>query len=294
MSKRSRAAMAAAVAAAWLLLTGARQAAGPLPDMLLPLMPEHPIGIPFSAKPGDVILRGRIVQSMSVSLDEAAAARLDRFEHAFKIGDRLTPVLIKTTKNGPIKMIFCGPDQRAISDFQMIMIGELGSKFEKIVRFCFQDEDNDGKFEGYILAGAKDAKLQSVIPIAPISYTRQNLVPFEKGGELVVTYEKFSPNSQKATLGLSINIDGEPRPFDYFSTMIDGEMVRDYPRLTTNPKKIPYPMQFNRVAGATIAINSVQPNGEASMRIKKNFVPTLIKPVSIQTQTIYVYVYTGG
>jgi len=280
-----------AVAMAWLLLTAARQAAAPLPDMLLPAEPAHPIGMPFTAKPGDEILRAQIVKATVVKLDVPFKASLDRFAHDFQPGEQLTPVLLRPEKRGDVKMIFCGPDQRAISKFAAVMIGDWASKFEKIVRFCFEDQNNDGKFEGFILAGAKDPALQAVNAITPIAYSQSDMVPYDNASALSLVYRKFVPETRKLVFDLKMTVDGKVQRFDYINSMPKGVMQEDRPTYQTNPQKIPYPVHFDNIVGANLGVNKVDGDGHAEMVINSDFKPTLIKPVDIQMQMIYIYVY---
>jgi hypothetical protein len=273
------------------LLMAARQEAAPLPDFLVPELSAQPLRKAFDAKPGDELLRGRIVRAAVVHIAAPAKVSLDRFSQSFEGHESLTPVMLRADRKGAIRMIFCGTDQRAISKLAGALIGDIGSKFEQTVRFCFQDEDKDGKFESFVLGGAKDPKFQTPVAIEPVPYSLAEMVPYAGESELVLRYRKFDPESRKIILELKMRVDGKDQAFDFIRTMPNGTMQTDYPTVKTNPNKIPYPMHFPNIAGAEIGINGVDANGVASMQVNRPFAASLIKPVEIRTQVIYVYVY---
>lgn len=253
-------------------------------------MLEHPLREAFVIKPGDTLITGKVVQSLVVRLDAPVTASVDRFARDFAAGEELTPVLLKQTKHGKVNLIFCGPDQRAIGKFTELMIGDWFSKFEAVVRFCFIDEDGDGRFEAYLLGGAKDPAMQVAFPITPVAYNSQELVPRNEADNLSMVYRKFVPEEQKLIFDIRMTIDGKPVQFDMVRTLQGAALHTTYPVLRTNPRKMPYPYWFTNVAGAQIGILKVDGAGTAEVSVDRNFEKTLVKPISIQTQIIYVYV----
>lgn len=279
-----------ACAAIWVALTGARQPAYPFPDFILPSEEAFVPGQQMEVKPGDTILRGRVVRAMVVNLSAPIDLQFDRFAHQFQSGDELTPVMLEADKGKSQKLIYCGSNQRAVSKLTAVMIGDWLSKFETVVRFCFLDNDNDGKFEGYILGGAKDPAHQIVNPITPINYVSKELVPYEQGAEFSIVYRKYSVTSRKMHFNLRLTIDGEEQEFDYVNTIIDQGVQRNYATFSTHPKKVDYPMHFKNIAGANFGVTSVDADGTAQVKINVNFRPSMFKPISITRNVVFIYI----
>jgi hypothetical protein len=58
---------------------------------------------------------------------------------------------------------------------------------------------------------------------------------------------------------------------------------------------VPYPLHFSNIVGAEIGVTKLDPQtGRAEVVVNRNFSPTLVKPVSIQTQTTYITIYLPG
>jgi hypothetical protein len=281
-----------AAGAFFLVLAAARQEAVPLPDTLLPMPLEHALRVPFEAKPGDVVLRGRVVRTMAVKLEGTTSVSHSRFAQSFGVGDELTPVIMRAGRKGAADLIFCGSDQRARSKFMDVMIGDMGSKFESIVRFCFVDKDEDGRFEAFILGGAKDPAFQAPVAIPAVSYSMSSLVPHDDA-EISVIYRKFSPKNQVMTFEIKYSEGGKNQDFDYIASvsLSDDKTGKHYPSFRTNPKKVPYPLHFKDIVGANIGVESVDPvSGAAQISINKDFSPTLVKPINIQVTYVFIYV----
>lgn len=286
-------------AAAFLLLTAGRLEVFPLPDSIVPIDQAVPVGQEFTAKPGDVILRGRVVRTQRVTTSEPVSVSIAKFADTLPTGTDLTPIVLPAQNDGPLSagLYYCGGDQRARSEFMEALIGDLGSKFESTVRFCFVDADEDGKLEKVFLGGAKDAAYQTPQAITPVPYNSSFLVPRGDGDEIRLVYKKLSRKSRRITLELQLVRDGKEEYFDYILSAgaKGGKPEPVYKNMRTNPKKIDYPVFFNDVMGAEIAVRSVDAgSGEAKFAINRNFVLGLFRPVAIQYQPIYVYVYTGG
>lgn len=188
-----------------LALTGANAAPTvevvPLPETLLP-DGKRAIGQPFDAMPGDLLLSGRIVRTEAAIAEGTAKVAVDRFTDTIGVGDELTSVLVSSGMAATLgtDRMYCGRDQRSRSSFASMMIGELGSKFKEIVRFCFLDLDRDGKFDQYLLAGAKDKLLQAPKPLDPLAYRVDRLTAMHPNDEVRVRYRKYVPSKNKVEL----------------------------------------------------------------------------------------------
>lgn len=278
----------------WVSLVAARAPVMPLPDALLPNQ-DVALRTAFVAKPGDVVLRARIVRTEKTYLDAAAKVAIDRFSDEMNVGDVLTTVLAndrtKKVVGSSAAVYYCGDDIKARSSFMAVFMGDLGSKFENIVRFCFIDEDKDGKFEHYFLAGAKDPTLLAMRAIDPVAFHKDELVQENEADEIRLRYRKFETRTTEMHFQLEITRNGKPFTFEYIMTPRH-MAVRDqfYYRLVTDPQKIPYPMHFPDILGADIGVRSVTPDGEATIVVNRNFEPTLLKPYLPQVNYIFIYI----
>ncbi|MGV3771029.1 MAG: hypothetical protein ACO1NM_13455 [Sphingobium phenoxybenzoativorans] len=279
------------------LLTAARTAITPLPQTL---MDENSakIGEHFTAKVGDILLRAPVFDTETMQIEAPAQITIAEFSQNFSPGESLTPVLVpeKTeTLVGQKGRYYCGEDLRTRSKFAAAMIGDLGSKFEAIVRFCFIDNDNDAKLDHVFLAGAKTPEFQRAITITPIPFTRKTFTPDKASSEIRLKFAKLDAVTGKVQLEVELIRDGKEERFDYMlmsNLAIGGSSIIQQDRiLKTNPKKLPYPMHFKNILGANVGITEIDTkSGEAKFVINHKFGPILFKPVTIEYQTIYVYV----
>lgn len=277
-----------------MLLTGARLGVIPLPDTLMP-DPDTHVGADFTARPGDVLLRGRIFKTETSTLDAPIKVSIDRFSDTLDAAAELTPVIAPAETRALIGgrgIYYCGRNQRTRSAFVDALIGGMGSKFEAIVRFCFVDSDSDGKLDHVFLAGAKDKALQAPVAIEPTAFHTTYLKPMAES-EVTLQYRKFSAGSGKIELELHVRHAGVDEPFDYIIAPHHGTNNRQYRLIDTNPKKLAYPMHFTDLLGADVGIEKVDADGTATFRVNKPFAATMFRPYSIQVQTIYVYIYHG-
>ena len=287
-------------AAAFLFLTAGRLEVFPLPDTVVPADQTVPVGKEFSAKPGDVVLRGHVVRTKQVTTSDPVTVSIAKFTDSLPAGTELTPIVVTPQKSGPLSgggLYYCGKDQRARSKLMGELVGDIGSKFENTVRFCFVDSDEDGRLEKVFLGGAKDAEFQTPVAIAPVAYSERFLVPRKEEDEIRLIYKKFNPETRRITLQLELVRDGKEEYFDFILSAgrSGGKPSEVYKDIRTNPKKIDYPVVFTDVLGSEVAIHSVDASsGEAKFAIRQNFALGLFRPVAIQHQTIYVYVYRGG
>jgi hypothetical protein len=283
-----------------LFLTAARTAITPLPQTVWDNNNVN-LGEHFTAKVGDILLKAPVFDTETIQIDAPAQITIAEFSQNFKPGESLTPVLIseKTeTLIGQKGRYYCGENLRTRSKFAAAMIGDWGSKFETIVRFCFVDSDNDAKLDHVFLAGAKTAEFQRAVAIAPIPFTRKTFEPDKASSEIQLKFAKLDAISGKIQLEVELIRDGKEEDFDYIlmpdMAVDENSLIQLDKILKTNPKKLPYPMHFKNILGANIGITSVNSqSGEVEFVINHKFGPILFKPVSIQYQTIYVYVYTG-
>lgn len=271
-----------------------RIAVYPMPETLVPNT-DVKLREAFTARPGDVLMTGRITATQRVFMVDPVEVKVDRFTDSLGVGEELTPVIAPESTDrivGGNGKYYCGQDQRGRSAVRSLFLGGIGSKFEAIVRFCFIDADGDGKFERYFLAGAKDKAMQAPIAITPVRYRSTWLDQLNAGNIVRVKYRKYNPKNRKVELEIEVFRDGRKMPFDYILWSKPGAatLEREVPRLTTDPARLPYPVVFRDVLGAEIAVRDVAPDASATFAINRNFRQTLFRPVSIQVQYIYVYI----
>lgn len=276
-----------------LVLTAARTSVAPLPETIAPATAAHPVGEAFVAKPGDVILRGKILDTEVVTLEAPVSVSIAKFSQDIPAGTRLDPVLAppKTESlTGTSGRYYCGEDQQARSKFMAAMIGDLGSKFETVVRFCFVDSDNDNQLDQVFLAGAKDPEFQKSLQIAPTPFKRKYLQLDDEQGEVTLVLHKFKPKTNRVQFMLKLYRKGAEETFSYIGVVKGDKIAQVYPRFETNPAKIPYPSSFTDILGASISTLRVDAvKEEAEIRINRPFKMQLFKPVSITVTYVYVY-----
>lgn len=289
--------LSAAVLAGALMLGVAAPASGqkmtvfPLPDTLWPDA-SAPIGQPLTLKPGDELMRATVMQTRKLTLSEPVKVSIDRFSDDLAIGEELTTVIGSDSTEAALGRgpYYCGRDQRSRSELAALLIGGFGSKFRPIVRFCFIDSNRDGTLDQVFLAGAKDKALQKAVPIDPVRYRGEVLVPRDASQYLRLRYRKYVPKSNKVQIELEVFESGKKRVFDYvIYEGPGGAALQEQPYRQTNPKKVPYPAVFTNILGASVAVNGVDPDGTARFEIRRNFRPSLFRPVSIQAQMIFIY-----
>ena len=250
---------------------------------------------PFTAKPGDVLMTGRIMNTEQVFADQPVKVAIDRFSDEIGTGDALTPVIAPDRTKmivGGNGHYYCGRDQRGRSAVAGALLGGIGQKFEAIVRFCFMDTDGDSRLDKVFLAGAKEQQTQVPVAITPVPFHVTHFTQMHDDDVIKLRYRKFVPEKQKVELELEVYHQGKKEPFDYlnWSRPGPGKIQQEYPRLDTNPAKIPYPVYFNDVLGATIKVIGVEPDGSAHFAIVRNFGPVLFRPVQVRVTYIYIYI----
>ena len=271
----------------------------PMPETLFPdvSIKAHE---PFAAKPGDVLMTGRIMNTEQVFADQPIKVAIDRFSDEIGVGDALTPVVAPDRTNtivGGNGHYYCGRDQRGRSAVAGALLGGIGQKFEAIVRFCFMDTDGDSKLDKVFLAGAKEQQTQVPVAITPVPFHVTHFTQMHDDDVVKLRYRKFVPEKQKVELELEVYHQGKKDQFDYINWSPPGERIvveakleREYPRLDTNPAKLAYPVYFNDVLGASIKVIGVDADGTAHFSIERNFGPTLFRPVQIRVTYIYIYI----
>lgn len=275
-------------------LMAARAPVYPVPDAIVPDFTTK-TGQEFTARPGDVVLRARVVRTEKSYLDDPVHVELARFSDDLEKGAVLTSVVAndetKKIVGSNAEVYYCGDDIKARSNFMAVMLGDMGSKFENIVRFCFIDDDTDGRLDHYFLAGSKDPVFLKQREIEPFAFHTQTLVLENEADEVRLRYRKFEKRTTEMHFQLEITRNGEPLVFEYIITP-SHLAVKDqyYYRMVTDPQRIPYPVNFYDILGANVGIRSVTADGDATMIINRNFDQTLIKPYSPQTNYIFIYI----
>ena len=258
------------------------------------------LGKPFVAKPGSVLLTAKVFDLERITLSKAYHASVDRFSQDLPVGTRLSSVWVpadaEKITGSKSKIYYCGQDLAARSEFADLMIGDLFSKWESIVRFCFVDEDNDGALDHMIIAGAKNKALQKAQSVAPIPYQREVLTADENDSQVRIVFSKLDSVTGIAKLEPQLWRNGKRYQFDYLlseriTTAISGGPGQLYPQFKTNPAKLPYPMRFTDVMGADIGIRSInKATQEAEFVINRAVPPSLFKPVIVKVNYVYIYI----
>jgi hypothetical protein len=276
-----------------LLLSAARTSVSPLPETMIAVDSGHPLGQSFVARKGDVVMRAKIYDTEVVTLDSPITVSIAKFSEAITAGTKLDPVLAPEQTEqltGTGGRFYCGQNQRTRSSFAEAMIGDMFSKYETQVRFCFVDSDADGKLDKVFLSGAKDKADQGARDIEPTAYTTKRIQPDDEAGLIELRVEKFHPKSNQVTLKLYQVRNGKDLDFSYILTIPSGVPINTYPTFKTNPKKVPYPAYFNDVLGGSVGVMRVDAvKEEAEFKVSRNFRMQLFKPISIIYQTIYIY-----
>lgn len=282
-----------------LCLTGARLSVSTPPQLAVGDTEKVSFGASFIAKPGAVLLTAKVFDLDRIKVDAAFHAKVDRFEHQIDQGTELTSIMVpdkaKALTGLSSATYYCGEDLRVRSKFAELMVGDMFSKWESIVRFCFADEDKDGRLEHMIIAGAKDKERLKAVSIEPLPYTRTPVVADHESSEIRLIFRELEAATGELHLELQLWRNGQRQILDYFMCGI----MRDktflppsqlYPRLKNDPRKLAYPMHFPNIMGASIGVRSVDAaKQEAEFVINRPIGPALFKPVSIQYQYIFIY-----
>jgi hypothetical protein len=282
----------AAVPLAFLLIA-ARTTVSPLPETMIAVPAGHAIGETFIARKGDVVLRAKVYDTEVVTIDAPVSVSIAKFSQKIEAGAKLEPVLAPTTTKqltGASGRYYCGENQRIRSGFSDAMIGDMFSKYESVIRFCFVDTNDDGRLDHVFLAGAKDKADQGARAIEPTAYSSRMLQPDEEEGVLELRVGKFKPKTNEVLFDLILYRRGNPVSFSFIRTVENSKPVSTYPQLRTRPKKVPYPSYFNNILGASFGVMAVDAaSEEVELKVLREFRPQLFRPVTIQVQTIYIY-----
>jgi hypothetical protein len=281
-------------------LTAARLAVSAPPQLAMSEPGSVELHNPFTAKPGDILLRAKVYDVDRVKIDKPFHASLAKFEQQIDEGTELSTVIVpekaRALTGVESNVYYCGEDLRTRSKFADAMIGDWFSKWESIVRFCFADVDSDNKLDHMVLAGAKDKAFQTAVAIDPIAYTRTEIAPDHDASEIRIVFKQLEPKTGELHLELQLWRNGSRQLFDY---LLYGQRsgskflspINLYPRYKSDPKKLPYPVHFTDIMGSTIGITSVNvEKAEAEFTISRPIGPALFKPVSIQYQYIFIYI----
>lgn len=294
--RESRRARVAAMVPVFLFLVAARTSVAPMPETLVGMPPDFPINESITVKEGDVVLRAKVFDTEVVTLSEPVSVAIAKFSHDIEAGAKLDPVIVSQQTEGltgTSGRIYCGENQRTRSKFAEAMIGDMFSKYEATVRFCFVDTDGDRKLDRVFLAGAKDKADQAAIDIAPVAFDQRLFQEDDEAGVLELRVHRLirkRRETDKIEFKLHLMKNGQELVFDYLLASGSGSVKQTYPLMRTDPKKVPYPSYFNNVLGAGVGVEAVDAEkGEAQIKITRNFPMQLFKPVSIQYTYVYIY-----
>ena len=293
---RSRRLRALAMVPVFTMLVAARLSVTPLPETMAATQADVPMRETVTVKQGDVVLRAKVYDTEVVTLEEPISVQIAKFSHDIEAGTKLDPVIVSeetADRLGSGGEIYCGENQRTRSKFAEAMIGDLFSKYETIVRFCFFDSNGDQRLDRVFLAGAKAKEDQTPIDIAPTAFDRRKFQTDDEAGILELRVERFIRKrkaADKIEFKLYLTKNGVEQAFDYIATVDSDGLNKTYPTFKTNPKKVAYPSYFNDVLGAGVGVMGVDAEkGEAQIKVHRGFPMQLFKPVSIEV--VYVYVY---
>lgn len=284
----------------FLALTAARLGVSAPPQLAMSETGSVELDKPFTAKPGDILMKAKVFDLERVKIDKPFHVSLAKFEQQIDAGTELATVIVperaRTLTGVDSNVYYCGEDLRTRSKFADVMIGDWFSKWESIVRFCFVDVDSDGKLDHMVLAGAKDKAFQTAVAIDPVAYTRIEIAPDHDASEIRIVFKQLEPKTGEIHLELQLWRNGSRQLFDYllYGQRSGGNFLSPinlYPKYKTDPKNLAYPMHFTDIMGATIGIRSINAEkSEAEFKISRPIGPALFKPVSIQYQYIFIYI----
>ena len=282
-----------------LLLTGARVTVSVPPQLATGATVSGQSGVPITVKVGETVMTAKVFDLDRATISAPFHAKIERFEQDFDSGSDLTAYIVPLSTQkatGSSSTVYqCGKDVRVRSDLAATMVGDLFSKWETIVRFCFIDSDGDAKFDHLVLSGAKDKAFQTPIAIDPLPYATARITPDQNGGELRVVLKRVDPFSGKVDLDVEFWKGKTKQSFDYILCGVyrGGRFqppVKCWTRFYANPAKTPYPTYFNDVLGGALKVASVdQAKGEAQFVVTKPIGPVLFKPFVQTVQYIYIY-----
>lgn len=254
---------------------------------------SQPLG-PFDAKPGDVLLRGRILRTERAFVLGPVRVSIDKFEDALAEGDELTPVfapIALKARLGGDGFYYCGRDQRGRSGLAAALLGGIGQRFEAIVRFCFIDTDHDHKLDQVFLAGAKEAELQKPVKIEPVAFRRDSNVQVDPRDEVVVRYRKHARGSNEIQVQVEVSHAGKLDKFDVinYGRFDATRLTTLLPRLEADPRDQPFPSYFTGLLGGALKVNGAESDGAAHFVRLRRMGPVLFRPIQIRVNYIYIY-----
>jgi len=252
----------------------------PLPDTLIPADDIAP-PVQIMAKPGAVIMRGTLAISRRITLDAPVHIAVRGIVRDFPQGTVLTTMVKAGSApatgagDGPY---FCTPPISSRPNAVYVVVGSVGTKLEPWARLCLIDPAAHGKFEAAFLNGATDHAVEATVPITPVAYHEDRLVPEDPADQIQVRYEKYHSGSTVMALRIAYVKGGKEQYPQSIATFTDGKPVVQDTDLRSDPVHHPYPTHW-LLLGASLGVFGVDAEGEAHFQINRNFARQYVTPV---------------
>lgn len=201
---RSQAFRIAGLFAALTMLTAGRPVLQGARQVLLPMETNAPVGTEFKVKAGETILASRFMNWNLARLDAPVSVAVDRFSQM--IGPDIDLEGFGATPDSRERMglnaqrYYCADKVKAHDSLSYQLIGSITSNVEQFIRFCFADENSDGRFDHVFLLGAKSRELQSAREIDPVAFHALDLQPDKKGTEFHLILKRIEPGRNNILL----------------------------------------------------------------------------------------------
>jgi len=279
------------------LLVAARTSVNLIPETLVSVEADVPIGEIVTVKEGTVVLRAKLFETRIATLEDPVSVSLGKFSQDLPAGTKLDPVVISRNTQrltGASGYIYCGENQRNRSRLGEAVFGSFLSNYSAVVRFCFTDSNGDGKLDRVFLAGAKKQEDQLAVEIEPVAFESRRFALEDEARVLELRVDRFirkRNRSDKIQFLFSLTDEEHNYGFSYLASS-DGGPVEQTPfTLKSDPRKNPYPSSLSEeLMGADVEIISVDAEkGEAQIRVNRSFTSRLVNPVFIQTEYVTIY-----
>jgi hypothetical protein len=278
-------------------LVAARTSVNLIPETLVGVEADVPLGEIVTVKEGTTVLRAKLFETEIATLKEPVSVSLAKFSQDLPAGTKLDPVVVsrKTQSlTGTSGFIYCGENQRNRSKLSEALIGSFLSKYSAVVRFCFTDSDSDGRLDRVFLAGAKSKEDQLAVEIEPVAFESRSFAMDDEARILELRVDRFvrkRDRSDKIEFRFRLTKGEDSYGFSYLASSNGGPLEQTPFTMISNPRKNPYPSSLRQeLMGADVEIISVDAEkGEAQIRVNRNFTKRLAKPVTIQTEYVTIY-----
>jgi hypothetical protein len=292
---RTRYFRAAGLIAVLMLLGGARPILQAARQIVLPLETNPPAGTEFKVKVGETILASRFMDWNMARLDAPVSVSIDRFSQT--VGPDLDLEGFGATRGSQertglnARNYYCADKVKAHSGLSYQLLSSVTSNVEQFVRFCFVDENDDGRLDHIFLLGAKSRELQVAHAIEPVAFHTLALQPDKKDTELHLILKRLDPASRNILLYQRPRRNGkEPwlGPFSLWSVATGTEYRQEDKVNVRYPPN--GPVTLKNIMGYDLTVKSVDPaTGEVTFICDRVSEPMLADGEGSEYATIVVY-----